>query len=218
MSESTSAMSVMSSGLPEVPEWRRMMNRVLGHRGLLLGSTILGAIVLLALFAPWLAPHDPFAQNISQRMIPPVWHDKGTWDHIFGTDKLGRDYLSRLLYGARISLSIGLLAALISGLIGTTLGVLAGYFGGRVDAVISYIITTRLALPVLLVALAMASLVGYGVLGWRWFGGNRGGVAWIVVMGSFCRSGSFDHTAIEGCRVHCFGKSNWRLHILHPNT
>lgn len=162
MSESTSAMSVMSSGLPEVPEWRRIMNRVLGHRGLLLGSTILGAIVLLALFAPWLAPHDPFAQNISQRMIPPVWHDKGTWDHIFGTDKLGRDYLSRLLYGARISLSIGLLAALISGLIGTTLGVLAGYFGGRVDAVISYIITTRLALPVLLVALAMASLVGGG--------------------------------------------------------
>jgi peptide/nickel transport system permease protein len=80
--------------------------------------------------------------------------------HVLGTDKLGRDYLSRLLYGARISLTIGLAAATISGLIGTTLGVLAGYFGGRVDAVISYIITTRLALPVVLVALAMASLVG----------------------------------------------------------
>ncbi|MBJ7538731.1 ABC transporter permease [Marinomonas transparens] len=162
MSESTLSLNAATSGLPVVPEWRRIMNRVVGHRGLLLGSSILGVIVVLALLAPWIAPHDPFAQNISQRMIPPVWHDKGTWDHIFGTDKLGRDYLSRLLYGARISLSIGLLAALISGLIGTTLGVLAGYFGGRVDAVISYIITTRLALPVLLVALAMASLVGGG--------------------------------------------------------
>lgn len=162
MSESTLSLNTATSGLPVVPEWRRILNRVVGHRGLLLGSSILGVMVVLALLAPWIAPHDPFAQNISQRMIPPVWHDKGTWDHIFGTDKLGRDYLSRLLYGARISLSIGLLAALISGLIGTTLGVLAGYFGGRVDAVISYIITTRLALPVLLVALAMASLVGGG--------------------------------------------------------
>lgn len=162
MSESTLSVNRGASGLTKVPEWRRMMNRVVGHRGLLLGSIILAVIIVLALLAPWIAPHDPFAQNISQRMIPPVWHDKGTWDHIFGTDKLGRDYLSRLLYGARISLNIGLLAALISGLIGTTLGVLAGYFGGRVDAVISYVITTRLALPVLLVALAMASLVGGG--------------------------------------------------------
>ena len=79
---------------------------------------------------------------------------------MLGTDKLGRDYLSRLLYGARVSLTIGVVVALISGLIGTTLGVLAGYYGGRVDAVVSYLITTRLAMPVVLVALAMASLVG----------------------------------------------------------
>ncbi|SBS29620.1 Glutathione transport system permease protein GsiD [Marinomonas spartinae] len=153
------ANSVMTS-LPAVPEWRRIMHRFFGHRGLMIGSVILAVIILAALFAPWLAPHDPYVQNVSQRMIPPIWHDKGTWNHILGTDKLGRDYLSRLLYGARISLMIGISAAVISGLIGTTLGVLAGYFGGRVDAVISYIITTRLALPVVLVALAMASLIG----------------------------------------------------------
>lgn len=163
MSDATSTVSTVSNAntfLPVVPGWRRTMNRFMGHRGLLMGSIILVLIVVLAILAPWLAPHDPYLQNISQRMIPPVWHEKGSWEHIFGTDKLGRDYLSRLLYGARISLTIGLSAALISGLIGTTLGVLAGYFGGRVDAVISYIITTRLAMPVVLVALAMSALVG----------------------------------------------------------
>ncbi|MBJ7556189.1 ABC transporter permease [Marinomonas spartinae] len=160
MSNLTLTANSSITSLPAVPEWRRIMNRFLGHRGLMIGSVILAVIILAALFAPWLAPHDPYVQNVSQRMIPPIWHDKGTWNHILGTDKLGRDYLSRLLYGARISLTIGISAAVISGLIGTTLGVLAGYFGGRVDAVISYIITTRLALPVVLVALAMASLVG----------------------------------------------------------
>lgn len=146
--------------LPPVPAWRRSLRRVLGHRGMLLGSILLGIAVVAALFAPWLSPHDPYAQDVTQRLIPPFWHDKGSWDHVFGTDKLGRDYLSRLLYGARVSLGIGLVAALVSGLIGTTMGVLAGYFGGRVDAVVSYIITTRLAMPVVLVALATASLIG----------------------------------------------------------
>ncbi len=116
--------------------------------------------MLVALAAPLIAPHDPYAQDVSRRLIPPIWHAKGSAEHWLGTDKLGRDYLSRLIYGSQISLLIGLSAALISGVIGTTLGVLAGYYGGRVDAVVSYIVTTRLAMPVVLVALAMASLVG----------------------------------------------------------
>lgn len=155
-----SAVAATQLALPLVPAWRRWLRHVLGQRGLTLGAVILGLIVLAALFAPWLSPHDPYAQDVTQRLIPPVWHDKGGWAHILGTDKLGRDYLSRLLHGARVSLTIGLVTALISGVIGITLGVLAGYFGGRVDAVVSYIITTRLAMPVVLVALAMASLVG----------------------------------------------------------
>ncbi|HEY9065229.1 MAG TPA: ABC transporter permease [Burkholderiaceae bacterium] len=146
--------------LPSMPAWRRWLRRSLGHRGLVIGGAILLLIALAALFAPWLSPHDPYAQDVTQRLIPPAWYAKGSVEHWLGTDKLGRDYLSRLLYGARVSLSIGLAAALISGLIGTTLGVLAGYFGGRVDAVVSYIVTTRLAMPVVLVALALASLVG----------------------------------------------------------
>ncbi|MDB5878402.1 MAG: peptide transporter permease [Variovorax sp.] len=160
----TSAVSAIpvkpSLTLPPTPAWRKLLRRVLGQHGLTIGAVILGLIVLAAIFAPWLAPHDPYAQDVTRRLIPPIWHDKGSWEHVLGTDKLGRDYLSRLLFGARVSLIIGGVTAVISGVIGTTLGVLAGYYGGRVDAVISYIITTRLAMPVVLVALAMASLVG----------------------------------------------------------
>lgn len=152
--------ALLHGAVKPVPAWRRRLARLLGHRGLMLGSTVLALIVLAAILAPVLAPHDPFDQDVSARLIPPVWNAQGSWEHILGTDKLGRDYLSRLIYGARVSLAIGIAAALISGLIGTTLGVLAGYFGGRTDAVISYLITTRLAMPVVLVALAMASLVG----------------------------------------------------------
>jgi peptide/nickel transport system permease protein len=146
--------------LPAIPAWRRWTKRVLGHHGLTLGAIILLVIAVAALLAPWIAPHDPYEQDVTRRMIPPVWYAKGNWDFILGTDKLGRDYLSRLLYGARVSLIIGFMVTLISGVIGTTMGVLAGYFGGRVDAVVSYILTVRLAMPVVLVALAMASLVG----------------------------------------------------------
>ena len=112
------------------------------------------------MMAPLLAPHDPYHQDLAKRLTPPIWHDKGTWDHPLGTDNLGRDYLSRLMYGARISLIIGVAAMLISGVIGTTMGVLAGYFGGRVDMVVNAMITTRLALPIMLVALAVVALVG----------------------------------------------------------
>jgi peptide/nickel transport system permease protein len=139
---------------------RLILRRGLRHAGFLIGAGILGLIVLAALAAPLIAPHDPYAQDVSRRLIPPIWQAKGTWDHVLGTDKLGRDYLSRLLYGGQISLLIGISAALISGLIGTALGLCAGYFGGWVDAVVSYVVTTRLAMPVVLVALAMAALVG----------------------------------------------------------
>lgn len=117
-------------------------------------------IVAVALLAPVLAPHDPYAQNLSQRMVPPFWYAKGSWEHLLGTDNLGRDYLSRLLYGARISLLIGLSVMVISGLIGTTMGLLAGYFGGKADLIVTFLITTRLAMPVILVALAVVAMVG----------------------------------------------------------
>jgi len=134
--------------------------RISSHTTFAIGAGVVLVIFAVALLAPWLAPHDPFAQDLGRRLIPPVWHDGGSWTHVLGTDQLGRDYLSRLIYGSRISLLIGATAAAMSGVIGTTLGVLAGYFGGRVDLVVSFIITTRLALPVILVALAVAAFIG----------------------------------------------------------
>ncbi|MCK5362372.1 MAG: ABC transporter permease [Gammaproteobacteria bacterium] len=137
-----------------------MRRRVFGHAGITIGATVLLVIFAVALLAPVLSPHDPLVQDLTRRIIPPVWHEAGTWEHPLGTDQFGRDYLSRLMYGARISLLIGFVAMLISGVIGTTLGVAAGYFGGRVDMVVNFIITTRLSMPVVLVALAVVSLVG----------------------------------------------------------
>lgn len=139
-----------------------LRRRIFGHAGLLIGSAVLVVIVVMALAAPWIAPHDPFDQVLDRKLIPPVWSDgaKATWEHPLGTDHFGRDYLSRLIWGARISLVIGFSAMLISGILGTVVGVLAGFFGGRVDMVANFLITTRLSMPVVLVAIAVVSLVG----------------------------------------------------------
>src|SRR5262245_65457195 len=139
-----------------------LRRRILRHWGLLIGGAILATIVLMALLAPLISPFDPYDQQLGRKLIPPIWHAsaKATWAHPLGTDHLGRDYLTRLLYGAQVSLLIGISAMLISGLIGTTIGVLAGYFGGRVDMVVNFIVTTRLSMPVVRVALAVVSFIG----------------------------------------------------------
>jgi len=134
--------------------------RVRGHAGLLTGAAILATLILLALFAPLVAPHDPFAQALGQRYLPPVWADGGAWSHPFGTDHLGRDYLSRLLYGARISLMIGVGAATIGCLIGVTMGLSAGYFGGRTDQAIGFVLTCQLAMPGFVLVMALVFLIG----------------------------------------------------------
>ncbi|GLP88389.1 ABC transporter permease [Epibacterium sp. DP7N7-1] len=142
------------------PTPRQMLKlRALGHKGLIFGLIVVGLLVVIAILAPILAPHDPYEQSLMNRMVPPVFLG-GTWEHPLGTDHLGRDYLSRLIYGARVSLLIGAVAALISGVIGTAMGVAAGYFGGKVDAVVTFLINVRLAMPVVLVALAVVAILG----------------------------------------------------------
>jgi peptide/nickel transport system permease protein len=147
-----------------------LRKRVTGHTGLLFGLGVVLLLVIVAILAPVLAPHDPYVQDLTNRMVKPVFMG-GTWEHPLGTDHLGRDYLSRLIYGARVSLLIGAVAALISGVIGTAMGVAAGYFGGKVDAVVTFLINVRLAMPVVLVALAVVAILGgslqvvIGVLG-----------------------------------------------------
>ena len=126
----------------------------------LLGAAIVGTTLLIAIFAPLLMPYDPFAQDLGLRMIPPAWMDGGQSAHLLGTDQIGRDYLSRLIYGARISLLIGVLTVVVSGAIGITLGIVGGFYGGRIDDVVMFLITCRLSIPLILVALTVVALVG----------------------------------------------------------
>jgi peptide/nickel transport system permease protein len=132
----------------------------LRNAGLWIGAFIVGGTLLVAIFAPLLATQDPFAQDLSRRLIPPFWMEGGGTEHLLGTDQLGRDYLARLIYGARISMLIGIMTTVTSGLIGIALGVVGGFFGGRIDDVVLFIITARLSIPLILVALAVVSLIG----------------------------------------------------------
>jgi peptide/nickel transport system permease protein len=126
----------------------------------LLGAAIVGSVLLIAIFAPYLTPYDPFAQDLGLRLVPPAWMEGGQIAHLLGTDQIGRDYLSRLIYGARISMLIGVLTVIVSGVIGITLGILGGFYGGRTDDVVMFLITCRLSIPLILVALTVVALVG----------------------------------------------------------
>lgn len=137
-----------------------MARRARHHIGLITGLSIIGLFLLIAVFATALAPHDPYGQDLSNRLADPVWGPKGTWAHILGTDALGRDVLSRLMHGARLSLWISFTAAVIAALIGTSLGIIGGYFGGKTDSLVVYLINVKLALPVFLVALSVAAITG----------------------------------------------------------
>lgn len=154
------ASAVLAAQQPVLSPARLALHRALQQRSLWIGGGLLLVILLAALFAPLLAPHDPTLQDLGRRFVPPVWDARGGWDHPLGTDQLGRDYFARLVYGARISLLIGFVTVLISGTIGTTLGIVAGYWGGRIDLAINFVLTIRLTLPVVLVALVVVALVG----------------------------------------------------------
>ena len=137
-----------------------MRQRMLSHKGFIIGGLMVLVVFIVAIFAPYIAGHDPYHQDLSNRMIPPIWSEQGTWEHPLGTDNMGRDYLSRLAYGSRISLLIGFSCMAIAAVIGISLGLIAGYFGGVADMVVSFIITVRLALPAVLVAIAVVALIG----------------------------------------------------------
>ncbi len=137
-----------------------MRQRMLTHKGFIIGGLMILVVFLVAIFAPFIAGYDPYHQDLSIRMIPPVWSEVGSWEYPLGTDSMGRDYLSRLAYGARISLFIGFACMAIAAVIGISLGLIAGYFGGVADMIVSFIITVRLALPAVLVAIAVVALIG----------------------------------------------------------
>ena len=117
-------------------------------------------LVIPALFASQVAPYDPLQGSLSKRLKPPAWQQGGSIEHPLGTDKLGRDMLSRIIYGARVSLAVSLVAIFVGGIIGTALGMISGYFGGWVDALLMRLVDISLSLPTILLALVLVAAVG----------------------------------------------------------
>ena len=119
---------------------------------------VLGALVLTALLAGVLAPHSPTEGDISAKLIPPVWMERGSWDHPLGTDRFGRDVLSRIIYGSRISLTVSLIAIGVAGTVGTLLGLISGYRGGLVDVLLMRLTDIGLSLPTILIAVVLVAV------------------------------------------------------------
>ncbi|WP_328460546.1 ABC transporter permease [Streptomyces sp. NBC_00448] len=124
---------------------------------------VLAVLLIAALFAPLLAPDNPNAQDLLMRLKPPAWQHGGSGAHLLGTDQLGRDMLSRVIYGTRVSLLVGAGAALLAGVIGTVIGLAAGYFGGWPDRVLMRLADVQLAFPSILLALAIVGFFGSGL-------------------------------------------------------
>lgn len=144
-------------------EGRSSVARLLRNRKARLGGALLTLIFFSAIAAPLIAPYPPTEQNLRQKLMPPAWHSGGSWNHPLGTDHLGRDVLSRIVYGARSSLFIGVVATLMATVIGVSLGIAAGYFGGYIDAVTMRIADVQLAFPAILLALAVMVVLGPGI-------------------------------------------------------
>jgi len=130
----------------------------------LIGAIMLLVIVLAAILAPWIVPHDPTAQDITSTLLPPAWMANGNGSYLLGTDVLGRDILSRTIYGARASLLIGAVSVLIASVIGVTIGVIGGFFGGWVEDVMLRIADMQLAIPYILLAILLSAVIGPSVL------------------------------------------------------
>ena len=134
------------------------------NKGAVIGLFVFGALVLIAIAAPLLAPHEPYFQYRDALLLPPAWSEVGSWTYPLGTDPVGRDILSRLIYGARFSLFIGLVVVTLSLTGGILMGLIAGYFGGAVDVVIMRVMDVILAFPSLLLALVLVAILGPGLI------------------------------------------------------
>jgi peptide/nickel transport system permease protein len=135
---------------------RKMWHLRLG----VVGAVLIAALLLTAIFCPLLAPYDPYKQNIMNRLKPPIWIEGGTAKHLFGTDHLGRDILSRIMYGSRISLVVGVSAVILQVIIGVGLGLFAGYYGGKADSVISFMVNSMMGFPFILLAMSLVAVLG----------------------------------------------------------
>jgi peptide/nickel transport system permease protein len=156
--------SIPSSGAPKVAKvsspLKDALRTALRSPKVLIGGIIVIAMLLCAVFAPQIAPNDPENQDLLNMLLPPMWEEGGTSEYPFGTDSLGRCILSQMIYGARVALFVGFVAALGAMLLGTTLALLSGYFGGWVDRSISHLVDLWMSLPP--VVLSLTLMVGFG--------------------------------------------------------
>ena len=159
----TEVLSVDSSEGSRGRAVRGFFRDLLRDKAAFVGFVVLVLLVLMAVLAPLLAPYDPAQQSLLDRLLPPFWMEGGTTEHILGTDNLGRDVLSRMIYGARISLLVGVTVVVIAGSVGVTAGLVAGYKGGKTDSIIMRIVDTQVAFPGLLLALIILAVVGPSV-------------------------------------------------------
>jgi peptide/nickel transport system permease protein len=148
----------MADGNRRNKVWKSLRRARVGTVGLVM----VGFIVALSLLGPFISPKDPLEQNLQDRLRPPFWEAKADPQYMLGTDQVGRDMVSRLLYGSKISLSIGLLTTVFSGLVGITLGILAGFYRGWVDSVISNAVNIMMSFPYILLALSAMAATGPG--------------------------------------------------------
>lgn len=140
---------------------RHLVFRSLWRNPLALAGGVVAIVaVLVALGAPWMAPHDPLRQQITLRLKPPPWMPGGESRFLLGTDHLGRDILSRIVYGSRVAVVVGVAAVGFSGLLGLTIGLVSGYFGGLVDVLLMRVLDIQLSIPFILLALAIIGILG----------------------------------------------------------
>ncbi|HEV7616610.1 MAG TPA: ABC transporter permease [Burkholderiaceae bacterium] len=159
-------MSTGSRFNPRTSPWqqlrRSLLGRILRRSSGAIGMAIVAAMAIMAIVAPWLSSFDPNAQDLLSRMVPPVFSG-GTWAHLLGTDHLGRDILSRVMYGAQVSLFIGFVTAFAAGVIGTTVGLVAGFSDGFLRTVLMRLVDVFLAIPYILFAVVVVGALGAGI-------------------------------------------------------
>ncbi len=125
-----------------------------------IGGLVIMALIVVAIFTPYLAPGDPYKQVPKKRLAPPAWEEGGNTENLLGTDHVGRDLLTRIMYGTRISLFVGLSAVVLEVFLGALLGLLAGYYGGKTDSVISFLVNVMLGFPFILLAMSLVAVLG----------------------------------------------------------
>ncbi|MDK2791204.1 MAG: dipeptide transport system permease protein [Deferribacteres bacterium] len=130
------------------------------NKSAMTGLGIVSVLILLAVFAPFITQYDPTIQDLQNRLLPPAWENGGTIKHILGTDDFGRDLFTRIIYGARISLMIGIISVGISMIVGVILGSIAGFYGGKIDSLIMRLVDIMLSVPAILLAIVIVSVLG----------------------------------------------------------